>query len=106
MKVNDVHFDAKGKWIKDEDDEDHAYTEDHLFLPADPNFGQLPLKGSKPLRDGSSLQAYGLFLWGSMTVASQTQPVLQDPHLEPFCWDKASRCSKRIAASSQFRPFS
>ena len=34
VKVNDVHFDAKGKWIKDSDNEDHAYTEDHLFLPA------------------------------------------------------------------------
>ena len=105
VKVNDVHFDAKGKWIKDEDDEDHAYSEDHLVLPADPNFGQLSLKGSKPLSDGSSLQAFGLFLWGSMTVATQSQPVLEDPELEPFCWDKASRCSKRIAASSQFRLF-
>ena len=103
VKVNDVHFDAKGKWIKDPDDEDHAYTEDHLFLPADPNFGQLTLKGSKPLDDGSSLQAFGLFLWGSLQVASPPQPVLQDPQLEPFCWDKAGRCSKRIAAGSRFR---
>jgi hypothetical protein len=105
VKVNDVHFDAKGKWIKDEDDEDHAYSEDHLYLPADPNFGQLSVKGSKPLSDGSSLQAEGLFLWGGMQVFSQAQPALEDPHLEPFCWQKAGRCSKRIAASSQFRLF-
>ena len=103
VKVNDVHFDAKGKWIKDEDDEDHAYSEDHLFLPADPNFGQLSVKGSRPLSDGSSLQAFGLFLWGGMEVFSRPQPVLEDPQLEPFCWSKAGRCSRRIAASSRFR---
>ncbi len=103
VKVNDVHFDAKGKWVKDPDDDDHAYTEDRLFLPADPNFGQLTLKGSKPLNDGSSLQASGLFLWGSMQVFSMLRPVLQDPLLDPFCWEKAGRCSKRVAANSRFR---
>jgi hypothetical protein len=103
LKVNDVHFEAKGKWTKDPDDEDHAYTEDHLFLPADPNFGTLSLQGSKPLNDGSSLQAFGLLLWGSLQVASTPEPVLQDPQLEPFCWSKAGRCSKRIAAGSRFR---
>lgn len=103
VKVNDVHFDAKGKWIKDPNNEDHAFSEDHLILPADSNFGQLSLQGSKPISDATSLQAFGLLLWGGMEVFSPPQPTLEDPQLDPFCWHKASRCSTRIVATSRFR---
>src|SRR5262249_50075393 len=55
LQVTDKHFDAKGPWIQDPGNKDHAYQENHLDLPADPNFGQLSLNGCKPVHDTATL---------------------------------------------------
>lgn len=96
-------FPPPGGFVTDPDDETHAWREEKLNLPNSPSFGRMTLRGTHPVEDHVTLKASGLYLYGGLETFSPPQPELENPRLDPFCWGKAGRCSRRIAASTQFR---
>lgn len=96
-------FPPPAGFVKDEENDNHVFREQKLALPDNPGFGKMTLKGSKPLRDDFSLRASGLLIFGGLHTYERPKPVLQDPVLEPFCWGKTARCSRRVGASTRIR---
>lgn len=94
--------DPPSGFVKDPTNNLHLIQEQKLVLP-NASFGRMTLKGSKPLSDTTSLKANGLYLYGALDSIVLPYPELEDPVLEPFCWGKGGRCSRRVTASTRFR---
>jgi hypothetical protein len=104
QQVNEAgkDFPPPSGFTKDPNDDFHCFREEKLSLPGD-SIGKMTLKGAEPLSDPSGLKASGLYLYGGMETLVLPQPELEDPDLEPFCWGKGGRCSRRVKATSRFR---
>jgi hypothetical protein len=88
---------------KDPDHDEHVFREQLLPMPDSPDFGRLVLRDIEPVKDPVVLGANGPRLFGALEVDERRTPQLADPVLEPFVWGKGGRCSRRVAANTNFR---